>query len=46
ENSDLNLEDPELEEAATKIQAAFRGHQARQSMKMAQEEVDIDLNDP
>ena len=45
ELEDLNLDDPELEQAATKIQAAFRGHRTRQ--KMAEEEqIDIDLNDP
>lgn len=47
---DLNLEDPELEKAATRIQAAFRGHNTRKQLegKMAegQEEIDIDLNDP
>lgn len=48
ELEDLNLDDPELEQAATKIQAAFRGHRTRQSTKkMAEEEqIDIDLNDP
>ena len=46
--SDLNFNDPELQEAATKIQAAYRGHRTRHPLKMAQEEevVDIDLKDP
>lgn len=47
---DLNLEDPELEKAATRIQAAFRGHNTRKQLggKMAEGEevIDIDLNDP
>jgi len=43
----LNFNDPELEEAATKIQAAYRGHRTRHPLKMAEEEVvDIDLKDP
>jgi hypothetical protein len=31
--SDIDLEDPETEKAATKIQAVFRGHKTRQNMK-------------
>ncbi len=44
----MNLEDPDLQEAATRIQAAYRGHRTRHELKMAQEEevVDIDLKDP
>lgn len=30
---DIDLEDPKTEEAATKIQAVFRGHQTRNKMK-------------
>jgi len=48
ELTDFNLQDPELEEAATRIQAAYRGHRTRKGTNMTteQEEVDIDLNDP
>jgi hypothetical protein len=31
--SDIDLNDPETEKAATKIQALFRGHKTRQNMK-------------
>jgi hypothetical protein len=31
--SDIDLNDPETEKAATKIQAVFRGHKTRQNMK-------------
>ncbi|KAJ1521234.1 hypothetical protein ONE63_002919 [Megalurothrips usitatus] len=34
---DIDLEDPELEQAATRIQAAFRGHRARQQQEPSQE---------
>ncbi|XP_037072663.1 uncharacterized protein LOC119093760 isoform X2 [Pollicipes pollicipes] len=43
------VDDPELSAAATKIQATFRGHQARRqqaSQKMASLDQDIDLSDP
>lgn len=49
---DLDLDDPELEKAATRIQASFRGHNTRKQLKpppkMAEGEevIDIDLNDP
>ncbi|ODM96662.1 Abnormal spindle-like microcephaly-associated protein [Orchesella cincta] len=49
DTGDLNLDDPELEKAATRIQAAFRGHTTRKTLgKMAEGEevIDIDLNDP
>ncbi len=46
--SGIDLQDPELEEAATRIQASYRGYATRKTIKMsnAEEEVDIDLNDP
>ena len=31
--TDIDLDDPETEKAATKIQAVFRGHRTRQTMK-------------
>ena len=44
------LEDPELEEAATKIQATYRGYATRKQITAmanpAEEVIDIDLNDP
>ncbi|KAI1303121.1 hypothetical protein HDE_02382 [Halotydeus destructor] len=53
---DVDLNDPELEKAATKIQATFKGYKARQEIKgktdadnpieEPAEEIDIDLNDP
>ncbi|XP_033758760.1 titin-like isoform X3 [Pecten maximus] len=33
EEIDINLDDPEVEKAATKIQAGFRGHRTRKEMK-------------
>lgn len=30
---DIDIDDPDLKHAATKIQAAFRGHQSRRTMK-------------
>lgn len=33
EEIDIDLTDPEVEKAATKIQAGFRGHKTRQDMK-------------
>lgn len=43
-------QDPELEEAATRIQATYRGYTTRKQIKMSnqaqEEEVDIDLTDP
>ena len=68
EEIDIDLNDPEVAAAATKIQAGFKGHQARKEVseikakkaegvqkddkpppednKEAEEEIDIDLNDP
>ena len=56
EEIDIDLNDPEVGNAAVKIQASFRGHQTRKGMKNKEEkvqeetppeeEIDIDLNDP
>ena len=54
---DIDLDDPDVELAATKIQAGFKGHRARKEIrdkrkagKVIEEEerenIDIDLNDP
>lgn len=40
---DIDLNDPEVEKAAFKIQAGFRGHIARKSIKSVHS---IDLNKP
>lgn len=40
---DIDLNDPEVEKAAIKIQAGFRGHLARKSIKSVHS---IDLNKP
>lgn len=40
---DIDLNDPEVEKAAFKIQAGFRGHLARNSIKSVHS---IDLNKP
>lgn len=40
---DIDLNDPEVEKAAFKIQAGFRGHVARKSIKSVHS---IDLNKP
>lgn len=40
---DIDLNDPEVEKAAFKIQAGFRGHLARKSIKSVHS---IDLNKP
>lgn len=40
---DIDLNDPEVEKAAFKIQAGFRGHLARKSIKSVHP---IDLNKP
>ena len=58
EEIDIDLNDPEVEAAATKIQAGFKGHKTRKEMKEKEaaevttsaaeddEVIDIDLNDP
>jgi len=43
--SDVNVDDPETEKAATKIQAVYRGHRTRQNMKSGDvKEAAQDLN--
>ena len=39
---DIDLDDPDLEKAATKIQAGFKGHRARKEVKENQTEKDED----
>ena len=56
EEFDIDLEDPECDAAALKLQAGFRGHQARKEVKalketkepetQTEEIIDIDLDDP
>merc|ERR1739842_242151 len=57
EEIDIDLTDPEVDKAATKIQAGFRGQKVRKEMKdkkeeeeaaskREEEEIDIDLTDP
>jgi hypothetical protein len=38
EEIDIDLKDPEVEQAATKIQASYKGHQTRKEMKQKKEE--------
>ena len=44
---DIDLDDPEVEKAATKIQAGFKGHKTRKQMKQGkfQDEADDKLDD-
>jgi len=42
---DINLDDPEVEAAATKIQAGFKGHQARKEVKKMKEELCVQDED-
>ena len=43
--SDIKVDDPETEKAATKIQAVYRGHRTRQNMKSGDvKEAEQDLN--
>ncbi|XP_052060993.1 abnormal spindle-like microcephaly-associated protein homolog isoform X2 [Mytilus californianus] len=53
EEVDIDLTDPDVEQAAIKIQAGFKGFKARKEVQTKEkqpeskeEEVDIDLNDP
>ena len=54
EEIDIDMEDPEVDRTATKIQANFRGQRTRNEMKKGkldnsmtiEEEVDMNLNDP
>merc|ERR1712203_1261330 len=41
---DIDLNDPEVEAAATKIQAGFQGHKARKELKRKKEENPLDYN--
>ncbi|KAL3275963.1 hypothetical protein HHI36_020695 [Cryptolaemus montrouzieri] len=44
-HSFTEIVDKDLEEAATKIQAAFRGHQSRKSMKQPEHDKQGDISD-
>ena len=47
EEIDIDLEDPEVADAALKIQAGFKGHQARKEVKkMKEEKEDGDTEEP
>lgn len=45
EEVDIDLNDPEVQAAATKIQASFRGHKVRDKMKSSKESVNITEGD-
>ena len=42
---DIDLNDPEVEMAATKIQAGFKGKKAREEVKMMKEEMDVKVEE-
>merc|ERR1711863_179029 len=42
EEIDIDLDDPEVNEAATKIQASFKGKKARDEVKKMKEEKEVD----
>ena len=45
EEIDIDLEDPEVEKAATKIQAGFKGHKARKEVKEMRDEREEDVHE-
>merc|ERR1711997_397075 len=46
ENIDIDLEDPQVGDAATKIQAGFRGSKARKEVKDMKQKKNIDIKMP
>merc|ERR1712083_218309 len=44
EEIDIDLDDPEVNEAATKIQASFKGKKARDEVKKMKENIELEID--